>query len=82
MARSQANRKLSPVERTLAAPAPLGREGDRLDIVFGHNATDKKVLMQFNVATGCLIFDPADARDVAKQLLLRADLADGTKTQG
>lgn len=82
MARCQANRKLSPIEQTLAAPVPLGREGDRLDIVFGHNVSERKVLMQFNVATGCLIFDPADARSVAQQLVHYADMADGKKTQG
>jgi hypothetical protein len=71
--------KLSPVERTLAAPLPLGRDGDRLDIVFGSNPEVRKVLMQFNVATGCLIFDPADARAVAKQLAHYADMADGKK---
>ena len=76
MARSQANRKLSPVERTLAAPLPLGHHGDRCDIVFGHNAVERKVLMQFNVATGCLIFDPDDARAVAKHLLHYADMAE------
>jgi len=75
-------RKLTPVERTLAAPVPLGREGDKLNIVFGHNAADRKVLMQFSVATGCLIFDPADARSVAIQLAHYADMAEGKKTQG
>lgn len=82
MARFQANRKLTPVERTLATPVPLGREGDRLDIVFGHNVTDRKVLMSFTVATGCLIFDPDDARAVARQLQHYADMADGKKAQG
>jgi len=82
MARPQPIRKLSPIERTLAAPVPLGRDGDRLSIVFGHNATDRKVLMSFTVATGCVIFDPDDARAVARQLATYADLADGKKTQG
>lgn len=72
-------RKLSPVERTLRAPTPLGHEGDRCSIIFGHNVQDRKVLMQFTVATGCLIFDPADARAVAQQLAHYADMADGKK---
>lgn len=82
MARFQANRKLRPVDRTLAAPAPLGKPGDGVVITFGHNATDRKVLMAFNVATATLVFNPDDARSVGQSLLHYADMADGKKTQG
>jgi len=81
MARSQANRKLSPVERTLKAPARLGQDGEACQIVFGYNADEQKVLLQFSVAAPCLIFSPDDARAVAKQLTHYADMADGKKTQ-
>ena len=70
----------------LGPPNPMatniGIDGQGCSIVFGHNGDLRKVLMQFSVAADRLIFDPDDARDVAKQLLFRADMAEGKKTQG
>jgi len=51
-------------------------------IVFGHNASIRKVLMQFSVSADQFIFTPEEARDVAAKLQHYADMADGTKTQG
>jgi hypothetical protein len=81
MRRNSAAHKLSPVERTLARPAPLGQPGDGCQITFGHNATDRKVLMAFSVATPTLVFNPEDARGVGLALLHYADMAEGKKTQ-
>jgi len=79
--RNQANRK-TDLDRTLARPASLGQPGDGCQITFGHNATDRKVLMAFSVATPTLVFNPEDARGVGRALLHYADMADGKKTQG
>jgi hypothetical protein len=74
-------RKLTDLERTFFRPAPLGQPGDGCQITFGHNATDRKVLMAFSVATPTLVFNPEDARGVGRALLHYADMADGRKTQ-
>ena len=48
-------------------------------IMFGSNATLRKVLMQFSVTAERLIFSPEEARDVSAKLLHYADVADGIK---
>jgi hypothetical protein len=58
---------------------PVGKEGDPLEIVFGHNAEIRKVLVQFGATVGSLVFSPEDARDVANKLRHYADMADGKK---
>lgn len=57
--------------------APRGLVGDPCQILFGSNPEVRQVLMQFSVAADRLIFSPEDARAVARQLLVRADLAEG-----
>lgn len=63
-------------------PVPLGVEGEGCSIIYGHNASIKKVLMQFSVAATRLIFTPEEAREAAAHLRHYADMADGKKTQG
>lgn len=70
-----------PIERTLGRAAPLGQPGQGVRITFGHNATDRKVLLAFDVATATLVFDPDDARRFADSIKHYADMADGKKTQ-
>ncbi len=53
--------------------------GDQCEIIFGHNADIKKVLMQFNVTCDRLIFTPENAEHVAAQLTYYAMLARGGK---
>jgi hypothetical protein len=70
----------------LGPPAPFTvpqvPPGTGCAIVFGHNATIHKVMMQFSVSADQFVFSPEEARAVAKNLLHYADMADGTKTQG
>jgi hypothetical protein len=61
---------------------PQGLPDAPCAIVFGHNVSIRKVLMQFSVTADRLVFDPADARDVAAKLLHYADMAEGKKVQG
>lgn len=58
---------------------PPAVEGEGCEIIFGHNAEIRKVLMQFSVAATRLIFSPEDARDCAKKLQFYADMAEGKK---
>lgn len=58
----------------------MGVEGTTCQIVFGHNVSIQKVLMEFSAAATRLIFSPAEARDVAAKLTLYADLAEGKKS--
>ena len=64
-------------------PAPIsvpqGVPGDSMGIIYGHNADIGKVLIQFSVSISALQFDPEDARAFARQVLTRADLAEGKK---
>jgi hypothetical protein len=71
--------KLGPANPVATPP---GIDGLGCQIIYGHNEGIKKVMMQFSVTADRLIFTPEEARDVAKQLLLRADMAEGKKTQG
>lgn len=48
-------------------------------IVFGHNATDRKVCMLLSTPTMQLIFSPEDAEDVAAKLRYYAAAARGKK---
>lgn len=58
---------------------PIAKDGDPLEIVFGHSTEIRKVLVQFNALTGRIVLTPEDARDVAKKLGLYADLAEGKR---
>ena len=71
--------------RTVAAlPGPSspvttlpGQHGQDIEIVYGHNAEIRKVLMMFNVAAERLVLDPDAADHVASQLMIQAKLARG-----
>lgn len=58
------------------ATAP-GQHGQDVEIVYGHNAEVRKVLMMFNVAAERLVLDPDAADHVAQQLMIQAKLARG-----
>lgn len=83
MARSQksrlSSRRVDNYGPTPPFSTPPGRDNQPCTIIFGHNAEIKKVLIQFSVTAERLIFDPDDARDVARKLLHYADMADGKK---
>ncbi len=79
MAKRRGARRTYKYGPPLLTPPPLGQDGEGCEIIFGSNTEIKKVLMQFSRAADRLIFSPAEARETARQLLLRADLADGTK---
>lgn len=59
--------------------APRGIEGQGCEIVFGHNADIRKVLMQFSVTCDRLLFSPEEAHDVASKLIQFAELARGSQ---
>lgn len=61
---------------------PPGTDGAPCQIIFGHNVSVKKVLMQFSVTAERLYFSPDEARDVAAKLQHYADMAEGKKVQG
>ena len=61
---------------------PPAVDGTSCQIIFGHNASVKKVLMQFTAAAERLIFSPEEARDVAVKLMHYADMAEGKKVAG
>lgn len=54
-------------------------DGQSCQIVFGHNISIRKVLMQFGVSADRLIFSPEEARDVASKLIHYALMAEGKK---
>jgi len=78
--------KLRTAKSTLGPPVPFpvpqALPGTGCQIVFGHNVSIRKVLMQCSVSADQFIFTPEEARDVAAKLQHYADMADGTKTQG
>lgn len=59
--------------------APEGVQGDDCKIVFGHNVSIRKVMMQFSVRCDRLVFSPEDADHVAANLTQMAMLARGSK---
>lgn len=61
---------------------PQGQPGDGLGIVYGHSAEIRRVLIQFSASISALQFDPDDAREFARQVLVRADLAEGKPIKG
>lgn len=68
-------------KKAIGPPSPLatppGQHGQDVEIIYGHNADVKKVLMQFNVTAERLVLDPDAAEHVASQLVLHAKLARG-----
>lgn len=58
---------------------PPGIDEQGCQIIFGHNTSVRKVLMQFSVSAERLIFSPEEARDVANKLNHYADMAAGKK---
>jgi hypothetical protein len=54
-------------------------DGAACTIVFGHNATVRRVLMQFSVPAERLVFSPEEAEDVAAKLRLFARRARGER---
>lgn len=70
---------IGPIPKFVIPPAI---DGQACSIIFGHNTSVKKVLMQFTAAAERLFFSPEEARDVAKKLSHYADMAEGKKVQG
>jgi hypothetical protein len=56
---------------------PDGRDGQPLEIVYGHNVEAKKLIMQLSHRVGSILLSSEEARQMAAQLVYRADLVDG-----
>ncbi len=70
-------KKKTPHPDFPVAPAAQNNEG--CELVFGHNAAIKKVLMQFSVSCDRLVFTPEQAEQVAQQLTTQAAQARGAR---
>ncbi len=69
--------KRRPVGPAAPFPTPLGLDGQGCQIIFGHNAEVRRVMMQFGVAVTALTFTPEEADDVAMRLAHYAKAARG-----
>ncbi len=72
-------KKVGAIPR-IAVPPGIDQQG--CQIIFGHNVSIRKVLMQFSVSAERLLFSPEEARDVATKLQHYAAMAEGKKVQG
>jgi hypothetical protein len=56
---------------------PEGRDGQALEIVYGHNLEARRLILQLSHRVGAILLSADEARQMAAQLIMRADLIDG-----
>lgn len=71
--------RISSINPFVSRPATPKPDGEDCTILFGHNTTIHKVLMQFSGGVDRLILSPEGARDVASKLQHFADLAEDSQ---